>query len=117
MDGMYAFNLAWANGSSGRYNSERNATINAGGSIYIPSVHPGWDETKVAARDNRPNPTSTRNRANGQFLANSFNGAVVSGADVIMIGSWNEYDTLRGTWNQKRKIEHFYSICNVLCSN
>lgn len=91
MDGMYAFNIAWANGSSGRYSSERNAVRNAGGSLYIPTIHPGWDETKIAAREGRPNPTSTRDRANGQFLANSFNGAVASGADVILVGSWNEF--------------------------
>jgi len=91
MDGMYAFNIAWANGSSGRYSSERNAALNAGGSMYVPMVHPGWDESKIAAREGRPNPTSPRGRADGQFLANSFNGAVASGADVIMIGSWNEY--------------------------
>ena len=63
----------------------------AGGSLYVPTVHPGWDESKIAAREGRPNPTSPRGRADGQFLANSFNGAVASGADVIMIGSWNEY--------------------------
>jgi uncharacterized protein YraI len=91
MDGMYAFNLAWANGSSGRYSSERNATLNAGGSLYIPSVHPGWNEDKIAARDGRGNPTSPRDRADGQFLANSFNGAVASGANVILIGTWNEF--------------------------
>lgn len=91
LDGMYAFNISWAGGSSGRYRSERNATMNAGGSVYVPMVHPGWDETKIAAREGRPNPSGVRNRAGGQFLANSFNGAVASGADVIMIGTWNEY--------------------------
>lgn len=91
MDGMYAFNLAWANGSSGRYSSERRSALNAGGSLYVPMVHPGWDETKIAAREGRGNPTSVRNRNNGQFLANSFNGAVASGADIIMIGTWNEF--------------------------
>lgn len=91
MDGMYAFNIAWANGSSGRYASERRSTLNAGGSLYIPMVHPGWDETKVAERDGRANATSVKNRADGRFLANSFNGAVASGAAVIMIGTWNEF--------------------------
>lgn len=91
MDGMYAFNLAWANGNSGRYSSERNATENAGGSLYIPMIHPGWDETKIAAREGRGNPTSTKDRAGGQFLSNSFNGAVSSGANIIMIGTWNEF--------------------------
>lgn len=91
MDGMYAFNISWSGGSSSRYASERNAVLNAGGSLYIPMVHPGWDETKIAKREKRPNPSSVRDRAGGQFLANSFNGAVASGANVIMIGTWNEY--------------------------
>lgn len=91
MDGMYAFNLAWANGSSGRYSSESNANRNAGGSLYVPTIHPGWDETKIAAREDRGNATSPRDRADGRFLANSFNGAVASGADVILVGTWNEF--------------------------
>ncbi len=91
MDGMYAFNISWANGSSGRYNSERGAMQNAGGSFYIPTVHPGWNETKIAAREGRPNPSGNRDRAGGQFLANSFNGAVASGANVILVGTWNEF--------------------------
>lgn len=91
MDGMYAFNLAWANGSSSRYSSERNRVLRAGGSLYVPMVHPGWNETKIAAREGRTNPTSPKDRAGGAFLAKSFKGAVASGADVIMIGTWNEY--------------------------
>ncbi len=79
----------WIGG--GWYTSERNAVLNAGGSMYIPMVHPGWDETKVARRDGRSNPSAVKDRAGGQFLANSFNGAVASGANVIMIGTWNEY--------------------------
>lgn len=91
MDGMYAFNLAWANGSSGTYSGQRSRVLNAGGSIYIPTVHPGWDEALIAARDGRPNPTSPRGRQDGQFLANSFRGAAASGADIILVGTWNEY--------------------------
>lgn len=91
MDGMYAFNISWANGSASRYSSERRAVLNAGGSMYIPTVHPGWDETLVARREGRPNPSPVKARNNGQFLTTSFNGAVASGANVIMIGTWNEY--------------------------
>lgn len=91
MDGMYAFNLAWANGSSARFLNEKNATLNAGGSMYIPTIHPGWDEDKIATRDGRPNPTSPRGRAGGQFLANSWRGAVAAGTDVVLVVSWNEY--------------------------
>lgn len=91
MDGMYAFNLAWANGSAARYTYERNAMRNAGGTMYVPTIHPGWNEDLIAARDGRPNPTTPRDRAGGQFLATSFNGAVASGADVILVGTWNEF--------------------------
>lgn len=91
MDGMYAFNLAWANGSRSRYAAERNAVLRRGGTLYVPMVHPGWDETLIARREGRRNPTSPRARANGRFLANSFNGAVASGANIIMIGTWNEF--------------------------
>ncbi len=91
MDGMYAFNIAWSNGSSARYKTERSRVLKAGGSLYVASVHPGWNETKVAAREGRKNPTATKDRAGGQFLAKSFKGAAASGTDVIMIGTWNEY--------------------------
>jgi uncharacterized protein YraI len=91
MDGQYAFNIAWSNGSAARYTQERNAIINRGGSLYVATVHPGWDEQRIAAAHGRPNPTSPRDRAGGRFLANSWNGAVSSGADVIMVVSWNEF--------------------------
>lgn len=91
MDGMYAFNMAWSNGSASRYRTERTRTLRAGGTIYIPMVHPGWDEDKIAARDGRSNPTRRKDRANGRFLTTSFRGAAASGADIIMIGTWNEY--------------------------
>lgn len=91
MDGMYAFNMAWNNGRSARYISERNAITSRGGKYYIPTIHPGWDEAKIAQRDHRPNPTSPRGRAGGQFLTNTWNGAVAAGTDVILVVSWNEF--------------------------
>jgi uncharacterized protein YgiM (DUF1202 family) len=91
MDGMYAFNIAWADGSAARFQRERSAVISRGGSVYIPTVHPGWDEDLIAAKEGRPNPTSRRDRAGGQFLTNSWNGAVTAAGDVIMVVSWNEF--------------------------
>lgn len=91
MDGMYAFNMAWNNGRSARYISERNAVTSRGGEYYIPTIHPGWDEAKIAQRDHRPNPTSPRSRADGQFLTNAWNGAVAAETDVILVVSWNEF--------------------------
>jgi uncharacterized protein YraI len=91
MDGMYVFNLAWANGSAARFAREQRSVTSAGGSMYIPTIHPGWNEDLIAARDGRPNPTSPRDRAGGAFLRQSFNGAASTGADVILVVSWNEF--------------------------
>ncbi len=91
MDGMYAFNLAWNNGGSGRYSSEARAVTGRGGDLYVATIHPGWDENAIAAAQGRTNPTSPRARNDGQFLRNTFNGATASGANVLMVVSWNEF--------------------------
>ena len=64
------------------------ATQAAGGWFYTPTVLPGWNESSIAGRTN---PTAPQDRAGSQFLTNSWNGAVSSGAGVILIVSWNEY--------------------------
>lgn len=90
MDGMWTFNLAWNNGSSARYARENRAVTSRGG-IYVPTVHPGWDETLVAQRDGRPNPTSPRARADGAFLRRTWAGATSIRPPIVLIVSWNEY--------------------------
>jgi hypothetical protein len=89
-DGLYAFNLAWGDPLSNA-STQFTRLRNAGGYFYTATAHPGWNEDLVAARDGRTNPTSPRDRANGQFLINSWNGAVASGAGIILLVSWNEY--------------------------
>jgi hypothetical protein len=89
-DGMYAFNLAWGDPAT-TATRQFELMRNRGGYFYTATVHPGWDESRVAARDNRPNPTATRDRENGGFLTRSWNGAISSGAGIILIVSWNEY--------------------------
>ncbi len=91
MDGMYAFNIAWADGSAARYAREQNAVASRGGSLYVPTVHPGWNENLIAARDHRPNPTSPRDRLGGQFLRNMWNGAMTINPSVVLVVSWNEF--------------------------
>ena len=88
-DGLYLFNTAWAGNPASVAAQWKNRVAAAGGTFYTPTVLPGWDESALAA--GRPNPTSPRARNNGQFLTNSWNGAVSSGANAILIGSWNEY--------------------------
>jgi uncharacterized protein YraI len=87
-DGLYLFNTAWSANPAGTASGWFANTRAAGGWFYTPTVLPGWDESRMAGRSN---PTSPRDRANGQFLTNSWNGAAASGAGAILIVSWNEY--------------------------
>jgi hypothetical protein len=91
MDGMYAFNMAWSDGKPHFYTRDRDVVHESGGWFYVPTVHPGWDESRVAARDGRSNPTSRRDRAGGQFMRLLWQGAAATGTDVRMIVSWNEF--------------------------
>lgn len=88
-DGLYLFNTAWAANPASVAQQWARRVQQAGGWFYTPTVLPGWDEQALAA--GRSNPTSPQDRAGGRFLANSWNGAVSSGANVILIVSWNEY--------------------------
>ncbi len=88
-DGLYLFNTAWAASPGGVAQQWALNTTRAGGTFYTPTVLPGWDESALAA--GRPNPTAPQARNNGSFLTNSWNGAVSSGANAILIVSWNEF--------------------------
>jgi len=90
-DGLYLFNVAWSSDFASTAAGWRNNVFNAGGTFFTPTVHPGWDENAIAMRENRNNPTDVQARLNGEFLTNSWNGAASSGADAILIVSWNEY--------------------------
>lgn len=91
MDGMYAFNFAWTDGSPRFYERDQKATIGNGGSIFLPTIHPGWNEDKVARRDRRSNPTAARQRDGGAFLRHMWEGATSVHPDVVLVVSWNEF--------------------------
>ncbi|MCC7450222.1 MAG: hypothetical protein IT324_22580 [Anaerolineae bacterium] len=86
-DGLYLFNVAW--GSPGSVAASwYGRTRSAGGTFYSATVMPGWDESRIQGRTN---PTAPQARARGQYLTNSWRGAAASGANVILIVSWNEF--------------------------
>jgi hypothetical protein len=85
-DGLYLFNTVWSNNPAATANTWQTRTQQAGGWFYTPTVLPGWNDVT-----GRANPTATRDRADGQYLTRSWNGAAASGASVILITSWNEY--------------------------
>lgn len=89
-DGLYLFNVSWGNPSSVA-SDWANRARTSGATFYTPTVMPGWNEDAVAVRDNRANPSGVVERGAGDYLTRSWNGAVASGANTIMIVSWNEY--------------------------
>ncbi len=86
-DSLYLFNTSWSSNPLSTANTWARRTLGAGGVFYGPTVTPGWNEALLG----RSVKTATEDRANGHFLANSFSGAAASGADVILIVSWNEF--------------------------
>ncbi len=90
-DGLYLFNVAWSGNPASTAATWMQRTVQAGGWFYTPTVHPGWDESAIAAREGRTNPTDPQSRNGGGFLTQSWNGAASSGASIILIVSWNEY--------------------------
>ena len=91
MDGMYAFNMAWADGNPNHYIAQERVVMQRGGSLYIPTISPGWDEDKIADLSNRPNPTSPREREAGNFLVTSWQGALAVAPEIVLVVSWNEF--------------------------
>lgn len=87
-DGLYLFNTAWSRDPAGTARQWMNASQQAGGWFYTPTVHPGWDQSAIQGREN---PTAPQDRAGAQFLTNSWNGAASSGASIILVVSWNEF--------------------------
>lgn len=87
-DGLYLFNTAWAKNPAAVAAQWLRNVQKAGGWFYTPTVLPGWDESRIAGRTN---PTDPQDRGGTNFLTNSWNGAAGSGANVILIVSWNEY--------------------------
>ncbi|MEM8863585.1 MAG: endo-1,3-alpha-glucanase family glycosylhydrolase, partial [Chloroflexota bacterium] len=91
-DGMHIYNVAWS-ATPGEVNvgiggRTRAAANTYGGYKYWSAVAmPGFNDSLLGRGDN----TIVRDRGDGAFLRNSFNGAVRSNPDFIVITSFNEW--------------------------
>lgn len=91
-DGMHMYNVAWSAtpgevnvGIGGRTRAAAN--IYGGYKYWSAVAMPGFNDSLLGRGDN----TIVRDRGDGAFLRNSFNGAVRSNPDLIVITSFNEW--------------------------
>jgi hypothetical protein len=85
-DGGYLYNVAWAEdiGSPERQWAGR---IRAAGGLWVGTVMPGWDDTRLMERGGR----YRRDRQGGAWYQAGWAGAASANPDMIVITSWNEF--------------------------
>ena len=95
-DGFYTYFAIdrFTYGSTWRYWGQLSSLANKTGTLFIPSVGPGYIDTNV-----RPwNAENTRSRQNGEYYRKSWRAAMNANPDIISITSFNE-------WHEGTQIE------------
>jgi hypothetical protein len=85
-DGGYLYNIAWAD-DSGALARQWAGRVRAGGRLWVGTVMPGWDDTRIVERGGR----FRRDRQGGAWYASTWAGAASANPDLIVITSWNEF--------------------------
>lgn len=90
-DGHHLYTIAWSSDPQTTLNLwgdrvRSKASGLSGRKYWVGTAMPGWDNT----RSGRPN-AYVRNRSNGDYYRDSFNGAITSAADWVIITSFNEW--------------------------
>jgi hypothetical protein len=91
-DGIFPYSIAWAGDPAGQLNSyggRVRAFNGANGTAkrWIATAMPGYDDTKIPGRGK----TFAVDRAGGAYYERTFQGAIASRPDWVMISSFNEW--------------------------
>lgn len=95
-DGMYTYfaSTGFTEGSTPANWADLQSWCSSQGMLFIPSVGPGYIDTRI-----RPwNGANARERNDGKYYEDMFNGAIDAGAKYISITSFNE-------WHEGTQIE------------
>jgi Glycosyl hydrolase family 99 len=85
-DGGYLYNIAWAD-DPGAPARQWAARVRAAGRLWVGTVMPGWDDTRILERAGR----YRRDRQGGGWYAASWTGAASANPEMVAITSWNEF--------------------------
>ena len=91
-DGLFAYSIAWAGDPVGQLNSYagRVRAFNAAHGTskrWIATAMPGYDDTRAPGRGK----TFTVDRAGGAYYHRTFQGAIATRPDWVMVTSFNEW--------------------------
>jgi hypothetical protein len=91
-DGIFPYSIAWAGDPAGQlssYGGRVRAYNGANGAAkrWVATAMPGYDDTRIPGRGK----TFAVDRAGGAYYERTFQGAIASGPDWIMIASFNEW--------------------------
>jgi hypothetical protein len=105
-DGVFQYSIAWAGDPAGQLASYARKVAaynvaNGTAKVWIGTAMPGYDDTHIPRRGGR----FAVDRADGAYYRTTFEGAIASGADAIMITSFNE-------WPEGHQIEPSVSYGN-----
>ena len=89
-DGHHLYSVAWSADPGAQLlkwgQRVRSASQTWGRKIWVATVMPGYNDTRTGRGD-----AFIRPREDGAYYAKTWNGALASGADWVIITSWNEW--------------------------
>lgn len=89
-DGHHLYSVAWSADPGSQLvkwgQRVRQASQKWGRKLWVATVMPGYNDTRTGRRD-----AFIRPRDDGAYYARTWSGALASGADWVIITSWNEW--------------------------